>query len=329
MIAQNPFHHFANFGGVAKLDDIQYQSWGMSVLGSGVIAEGLASLRQCISIILRTSLGSDPMRPYFGSEIFKYADAPVTLAIPNVKACILTALAQWEKRIEVTNVAHNLLGLGHIEYGITYTIVDSDISDTILFDIFNGGVTDTASALTLQAFFPPGIDTKRNYISFSLNNADVLPTPPIVGFSNIGETLAWVTANWGSYGKWFALADRMVCYLNSTDYVQASISLSVSSATQFSANIPNLSPNSNYKVAFNPDNKGEIIAPLFNTKNDLLIWLRSNWQNYGSWIIENGLLQLGEFNSDFDNDFNTAGTSYVLVLYSNNVTSASLLITSI
>ena len=301
----------------------------MSVLGSGVIAEGLASLRQCISIILRTSLGSDPMRPHFGSEIYKYADAPGPSAIPNVKASIVTALAQWEKRINVINVSHALLDLGHIEYSITYTIVDSDISDTIIFDITNGfTATASTSALTLQAFFPPGIDTKRNNISLSLNHADVLPTPPINGFANLAETLAWVTTNWGNFGKWYLLADKLVCYLTSTDITQASLSLSVTTDFRVATLIPVLNPNRHYQVSFNPNNTGFVNSEIFNTKGDMLVWLRANWANSGSWVIENGITYAGEFNTDFGNDFNISSTPYMLVLYTNTST-AEVIVTTV
>lgn len=42
------------------------------------------SINQCIAIILTTRKGSVPLRPTFGSEIYKYVDYPVNEAIPNI-----------------------------------------------------------------------------------------------------------------------------------------------------------------------------------------------------------------------------------------------------
>src|SRR5438128_1079932 len=109
---------------MASLDTINSKVWGISILGTGVIAEGLASLRQCIDIILRTSIGTDPLRPLFGSYIHRHQDAPLNIAIPNIKKSIVDALQIWEKRIKVESIAHTILDAGHVEYEIVYTIVD-------------------------------------------------------------------------------------------------------------------------------------------------------------------------------------------------------------
>jgi len=151
---------------LAVLDNIKSKVWGISILGTGVIAEGLASLRQCISIILHTSLGTDPLRPLFGSRVYKYQDAPVNIAIPNIKASIIEALSIWEKRIKVVSVTHRTAATAHLEFEVTYLIVDENLIDSIIFN--PGGITGGGPVvnLTLQAIFPPNIYVTRNYISF-------------------------------------------------------------------------------------------------------------------------------------------------------------------
>lgn len=45
---------------------------------------GLDDIHQAIHIILRTPRGSDPHRPLFGSNLWRYIDYPIERAIPHV-----------------------------------------------------------------------------------------------------------------------------------------------------------------------------------------------------------------------------------------------------
>lgn len=312
---------------LAGLNDIQSNTWSLSIVGPGAIAEGLASLRQCIDLILRTSLGSDPLRPFFGSDIYTYQDKPQNIAIPNIKQSIVTALAAWEPRILVSKVNHKLKEFGHTEFEIVYGIVDSDLLDSIIFDLYNGQLSQANTVtLTLQALFPPNIATRRNQISLVLNNNPATPLPPFNGFSNINETYAWVQANWGSYGRWFLLNDRIQVRLFSGNYQQASLTLVTSNTYRYAASIPDNSGNG-YDVIFTPlggsTYENAQNANLF-TKADLLVWIRANLGGFGSWQIENAGTTPGDFNLDFNNDFPIGEEGYNLVLYSDTVTGAAL-----
>lgn len=317
---------------MAALDTIESKVWGISIIGTGVIAEGIASLRQCIDIILRTSLGTDPLRPLFGSNIYKYQDAPINIAIPNIKASIVEALRIWETRIKVQKINHYLADAGHVEFEVVYKLVDSGLIDKITF---NPNVTSGSNqtGLILQAFFPPGVDIKRNNLNFTINNAAVLPAPPVYGFASVEETYAWVVTNWGSYGTWHLLADRIVCYLNPNNYVQAGLEMFLLTETRFATNIPPLEDNI-YNIKFNPDNAGLMESYLLGgdaiiTKEALLSFAVANWSSYGSWAIEYFVNPIGTFNSDFNDDFESQSDGYQLVLYSSTITTTLLEVESI
>ncbi len=309
---------------MALLSDIQSNTWGISTIATGIIVEGFASLRQCIHVILKTTKGTDPLRPNFGSNIYKYVDVPLNIAIPNIKKEIITALSIWEKRISVKQVKHYLRSESHVEFEIIYGIEDTALLESIVIDFNGTGVSQLNDKLVLQALFPPGIDVKMNNIDFMLNNKNVLPNPPKYGFINVKETFEWVLANWGNYGKWYLLADRIVCYLNPGKYSQASLKITVNAILKFAANIPSLELGEKYKIIFNPDNEGIFESDLVLTKEELLAYAVNNWLKYGDWQIEYSGKIDKDFNQDFNNDFDSQTDNYELVLYSPNVLAAQL-----
>lgn len=314
---------------MATLDSIQSKVWGISVLGSGIIAEGIASLRQCISIILHTSLGSDPLRPLFGSRVYKYQDAPVNIAIPNIKASIIEALRIWEKRIKVQSVNHRIVDAGHLEFEIVYLLVDENLLDSIIFR--PGGVISGTSNMILQAIFPPGSDTLLNTIAFKLNDTEVHPLPPITGFPSTTQTFDWCVANWGNYGTWRLLSDRIILELNPGSYFNGSLTMTVMAGIKrFAAIIPPLTdPGTSYNGKFNPDFTGLLeTSVLFSgyilSKEKLLLVAQLLWASYGTWAVEYIPDSLGDFSDDFSDDFDIVHAHYELVLYSPTVNTALL-----
>ena len=69
-------------------------------------AAGVARLEQSIRIILGTQHGERVMRPDFGADLRSLAFAANTPATANLaRHLVETALARWEPRIEVLDVA--------------------------------------------------------------------------------------------------------------------------------------------------------------------------------------------------------------------------------
>lgn len=99
--------------GAITLADITSADWSLMLdatagggPGSGIgrVVQGIADVDQCIGIILTTPLGSDPLRPTFGCDIWQFVDAPVNTAGPGVVSAVTQAIMQWEPRVTVLSV---------------------------------------------------------------------------------------------------------------------------------------------------------------------------------------------------------------------------------
>jgi len=77
---------------------------GMSAT-TGKTIDGLAHLRQSITDILTTPVGSRVMRRDYGSDLFKLIDQPIhETTLLKLYAATVDALARWEPRIKITRV---------------------------------------------------------------------------------------------------------------------------------------------------------------------------------------------------------------------------------
>lgn len=73
---------------------------------NGTALEGLAHLRQSISDILTTPVGSRVMRRDYGSRLFELIDAPTNAEIViEIYAATAEALDKWEPRLQLTKVS--------------------------------------------------------------------------------------------------------------------------------------------------------------------------------------------------------------------------------
>lgn len=107
---------------------IKSSEWAISLNGVGQVVQGLDDIRQCISIILNTRPGTDPLRPRFGVGVFEYIDKPVNIALPNMRKAIIDAIGEFEPRVELTK--------------ITASVVEAKITFTIQYKIKNSVLTD-------------------------------------------------------------------------------------------------------------------------------------------------------------------------------------------
>ena len=79
-------------------------NWQVSLADPLQIVENAEEIAQCIYTILTTVRGSDPLRPAFGSEVFKFIDRPMNVAKPGLIYEVFSAIEMWERRIRVTRV---------------------------------------------------------------------------------------------------------------------------------------------------------------------------------------------------------------------------------
>ena len=105
---------------------------GMNI-NTGRSIEDMEHLRQSITNILSTPIGSRIMRRDYGSRLFKRLDAPLTgELLAEIYADVVEALFSYEPRFEVTNVSVVSMDQGHLILDVTgkYLVTGEDITLT-------------------------------------------------------------------------------------------------------------------------------------------------------------------------------------------------------
>lgn len=302
---------------MATLQNITSPIWGLSTIGYGVIVEGIAAIRQRMDIAIRTTRGTDPLRPEFGSLVFKFVDAPVNVAVPNVKKELLDALQIWVPEIKVISIRHTFATDYNPVFEIAYRIVDEDVIDKLLFDLREGvtTVTDELNEIILQAFFPPNPNNYRYKIKLIKNGNQVFPLPNPYGYTTINNLFQWVQANWFYLGRFYLLADKIVCYMSSEGVTSATMAIELVSLTRVEADFPQLAPGQSFNVVYKENGVPVVPAmPNFSTPGQVLAFANSNWSNYASFSIE-FLSDDGNaiFADEFSDEFAIASTGYKLI----------------
>ncbi|HYB92381.1 MAG TPA: GPW/gp25 family protein [Candidatus Binataceae bacterium] len=110
------------------LSDITSADWSLKLGAIGQVVQGIADVDQCIAIILTTPKGSDPLRPTFASDIWRYIDHPIDEALPAIVRELTSAITLWEPRVTALaiNVAPVLDGSAqsgaHLSVTVTWQL---------------------------------------------------------------------------------------------------------------------------------------------------------------------------------------------------------------
>lgn len=89
----------------ATLSDISSADWSLRLGAIGQVVKGIEDVAQCLAIILSTPKGSDPLRPTFGSDLWRFVDSPVNAALPGIVREARTAIGTWEPRVKVVSIS--------------------------------------------------------------------------------------------------------------------------------------------------------------------------------------------------------------------------------
>lgn len=311
-------------------DTIGNPYFQLSTLGVGALAVGVEDIRQCVDIILRTIPGTDPLRPQFGCDAYKYADKAINVAIPNIKSEIFQSLSLWEPRIDVVTIAHDFEQYAQLAFNITYRIIDDNFLDSIVF--VNGSVigsNNNTDAIILSAIVPAKVVNGVYRVSFIIDDKSVLPAIPAEGFTSPSDMLIWINAHWFNYGKWYLTANSLILYLNAGLATKAFLSVTETAQISLTVALPVLGAGEYFNLAFAfndtapaPDFPNDTI----NTAEGLINWLLTNWSTYGNWSITSSATGGGgDFSGDFTGDFsNDSGVTKYLNYQSVDAISASL-----
>lgn len=144
--------------GAITLSEIRSADWSLKLdsvgqPGSGIgdVVMGVDDVDQCIAIILTTPKGSDVLRPTFGTDLWRYIDAPINQAGPAVVREVTQSITQWEPRVKVLSVTTTALA------GVA-TQPGAHVEITIAWQLNLGGVPSPArsTTVTLASAGQPG-----------------------------------------------------------------------------------------------------------------------------------------------------------------------------
>ena len=144
--------------GAITLAEIKSADWslmldraGLPGSGIGSVVTGVDDVDQCIAIILTTPKGSDVLRPTFGTDLWKYIDAPISQAGPAVVREVTQSITQWEPRVKVLSVISTPIS------NIT-TQPGAHIEITVAWQLNLGGAPSPArsTTVTLASAGQPG-----------------------------------------------------------------------------------------------------------------------------------------------------------------------------
>ncbi|AXE29698.1 baseplate protein [Chromobacterium phragmitis] len=128
---------------MTQLTDISSLHWQPALQPSGAkpganvadIVENLDDIHQALRIILGTPKGSDPLRPEFGSDLFRYLDYPVDRARPHVVREAVAAISHplhGEPRVQLLKVLFSVAADGSAHLCAQWKLADGVIRETEL-----------------------------------------------------------------------------------------------------------------------------------------------------------------------------------------------------
>lgn len=92
---------------IELITDVTSQDWQLSLTESQVIVEGQEDIAQCLDTIMKTQLGSDPLRPTFGTN-YNALDQPINIASPRMVQSFTDAINIWEKRAKIIKIFYTI-----------------------------------------------------------------------------------------------------------------------------------------------------------------------------------------------------------------------------
>lgn len=296
---------------MATLNDIISPVWTFSKNGGGALIEGIASIRQALDIIITTTKGSDPLRPDFGCDAVKYQDYPINVAAPLITKALFDAISTWETRVTINKIGYSLAGNSNLVFSINYT-VESGILDELTVNVGSGIILTNGvpKLLTLTGLFLPNPNGYAYQPALILNGQNIFPSAPSFGFESIILLFKWVTANWSLYGSWY-LTNSGIVGIMKPIYTSGTLTISIINIKVYAIPILPLQEGNKYSIRIVADGIEYDVSGDLYTATDILNAIQQNGATaaLGTWSAQN---TGGDFNEDFDNDFNENQFSLVL-----------------
>lgn len=105
---------------------------------TGLNLDEIAHIRQSITDILQTPIGTRVMRRDYGSQLFELLDRPIdAVLLMQIAAASVIALKQWEKRVEITQFQPQFDSEKPNALSATLTFVHKQSQNAITLDNLN------------------------------------------------------------------------------------------------------------------------------------------------------------------------------------------------
>ena len=95
-------------GAMTPITQITARNWQLALDQPGDVVADLNDISQCIRVILTTPKGTDPLRPEFACDLWRYIDYPIDRATPHIVREAWDAIETFEPRIELINITPRL-----------------------------------------------------------------------------------------------------------------------------------------------------------------------------------------------------------------------------
>lgn len=195
--------------------------WAASVIVAGGVVERADVIRQRLYILIHTPLGSDPLRPLFGTKIDEWADKPLIQAAAKIKNEIADAITIWMPEVKLLGISHKFSDNGG---GKVFNRIDFQIrvlwNNTELQVAYSSvrGSSAGAMAAGMQGIVIadcdlPYLRTGRQYaVTFTVYlPGDQVRVYNATGFLTGAEIATQGRVYWNTYGDWGCGKDT-VCF---------------------------------------------------------------------------------------------------------------------
>lgn len=191
--------------------------WSGSVFQPGAVLQDVEVIKQRMYNVINTTLGSDPLRPFFGTLIYTYVDKPLPVAASNIKREITDAIALWMPEVKLDAIKYKIVSNGAVS-SLEFTI-HSTWNGTSLpvmsFSLSRGSfVFNGLKGMVIADAEIPYNRSGQNYKPvFTVDDAAVSPAPAGGGYTTMAALHAFAKASWGGFGSWGMGKDNIVCYV--------------------------------------------------------------------------------------------------------------------
>lgn len=192
-------------------------TWSGSVFQAGAVLQDVEVIKQRMYNVINTPVGSDPLRPFFGTNIYDYIDRPIQVAVAAVKREIADAIALWLPEVKLDSIKYSITSNGAVsgaEFKI-YSTWNTKPLPVMSFGLNRGSFVFNGLKGTLIASADiPYNRAGDNYMPvFTVDGVAASPAPTVGGYASMAALLADAQANWSGYGVWGMGASTLVCYL--------------------------------------------------------------------------------------------------------------------